>query len=129
VEKRSQQVWAVDVAKGEPTPLGDMVRMRGRRLRGYPDFAERRWAVLAGEKQIWIRAISGKEQAKKALTFARNEKQLPQQKWSPDGRRSHLERTWRITVLWWCMSLETTNCTCFAQRDRDVSSALVAGRE
>ena len=83
VEKRSQQVWAVDVDGGEPRLLGDM----GCEEEGCEDIQispNSEFAVWSAKKQLWIAPVSGKEKAK-ALTFARGSNQQP--KWSPDGKR------------------------------------------
>lgn len=83
VEKRSQQVWAADVDKGEPRLLGDM----GCEEEGCEDIQispSGEFAVWSAKKQIWIAPITGKEKAK-TLTFARGTNQQP--KWSPDGKR------------------------------------------
>ncbi|MBI1739736.1 MAG: S9 family peptidase [Candidatus Koribacter versatilis] len=83
VEKRTQQVWAVDVDKGEPRLLGDM----GCAEEGCEDIQispNSEFAVWAAKKQLWIAPISGKEKAK-ALTFARGKNGAP--KWSPDGKK------------------------------------------
>src|SRR5271165_4148662 len=58
VEKRVQQVWAVDVDKGEPRLLGDM----GCNEEGCEDIQispNGEFAVWLAKKQIWIAAISG----------------------------------------------------------------------
>jgi dipeptidyl aminopeptidase/acylaminoacyl peptidase len=83
VEKRVQQVWAVDVDQGEPRLLGDM----GCDEEGCEDIQispSGEFAVWAAKKRIWIATISGKEKAK-ALTFARGNNSQP--KWSTDGRK------------------------------------------
>ena len=83
VEKRSQQVWAVDIDKGEPRLLGDM----GCDEEGCEDIQispSGEFAVWVAKKQIWIAPVSGKEKAK-ALTFARGNNAQP--KWSPDGKK------------------------------------------
>ena len=83
VEKRTQQVWAVDVDKGEPRLLGDM----GCDEEGCEDIQispNGEFAVWSAKKQLWIAPISGKDKAK-ALTFARGKNSQP--KWSPDGRK------------------------------------------
>jgi len=87
VEKRVQQVWAVDVDKGEPRLLGDM----GCDEEGCEDIQispNGEFAVWSAKKQIWIAPISGDGHAKakaKALTFARGNNSQP--KWSPDGKK------------------------------------------
>ena len=83
VEKRSQQVWAVDVDKGAPRLLGEM----GCDEEGCEDIQispSGEFAVWAAKKQIWIAPVSGKEKAK-TLTFARGDNGQP--KWSPDGKK------------------------------------------
>jgi dipeptidyl aminopeptidase/acylaminoacyl peptidase len=84
VEKRTQQVWAMDVDKGgEPRLLGDM----GCDEEDCEDIEISpggEFAVWGAKKQIWIAPISGKEKAK-ALTFARGSNAEP--KWSPDGKK------------------------------------------
>jgi len=87
VEKRVQQVWAVDVDKGKPRLLGDM----GCDEEGCEDIQispNGEFAVWSAKKQIWIAPISGDGDAKakaKALTFARGNNSQP--KWSPDGKK------------------------------------------
>jgi len=83
VEKRTQQVWAVDVDKGEPRLLGDL----GCDEEGCEDIRispSGEFAVWSAKKQLWIAPISGKEKAK-PLTYARGNNQQP--KWSPDGKK------------------------------------------
>ena len=83
VEKRTQQVWAVDIDKGEPRLLGDM----GCDEEGCEDIQispNGEFAVWSAKKQLWIAPISGKDKAK-ALTFARGKNAQP--KWSPDGKK------------------------------------------
>jgi dipeptidyl aminopeptidase/acylaminoacyl peptidase len=88
VEKRTQQVWAADVDKGEHTAgearlLGEM----GCEEEGCEDIQispNGEFAVWSAKKQIWIAPISGKEKAK-ALTFVRGGSS--QAKWSPDGKK------------------------------------------
>jgi len=88
VEKRTQQVWAADVDKGEhnsdePRLLGDM----GCDEEGCEDIQVSQngeFALWSAKKQIWIAPISGKDKAK-ALTFVRGSSS--QAKWSPDGKK------------------------------------------
>lgn len=106
VEKPLQQVWAVDVDKGEPRLLGDM----GCDEEGCEDIQispDGRYAVWAAKKQIWIAPISGKDDSGKdllikavsgeklsgkdnpsskgkPLTYVRGNNSQP--KWSPDGK-------------------------------------------
>ncbi len=84
VEKRVQQVWAMDVDKGgEPRLLGDM----GCGEEDCEDIQispSGEFAVWSAKKQIWIAPISGKDKAK-ALTYARGSNSEP--KWSPDGKK------------------------------------------
>jgi dipeptidyl aminopeptidase/acylaminoacyl peptidase len=89
VEKRTQQVWAAEVDKGEPRLLGDM----GCDEEDCEDIQispSGEFAVWSAKKQIWIAPISGptdgKSDAKaKALFFARGNNSQP--KWSPDGKK------------------------------------------
>ena len=85
VEKRTQQVWAADVDKGQPRLLGDM----GCDQEGCEDIQispNSEFAVWSAKKQIWIAPISPKDDGKaKALTFARGNNSQP--KWSPDGKK------------------------------------------
>lgn len=83
VEKRSQQVWVMDVDRGDPRLLGEM----GCDEEGCEDIQispSGEFVVWAAKKQIWIAPVSGKEKAK-ALTFARGNNAQP--RWSPDGKR------------------------------------------
>jgi dipeptidyl aminopeptidase/acylaminoacyl peptidase len=83
VEKRSQQVWALDIDKGEPRLLGEM----GCDEEGCEDIQispSGEFAVWAAKKQIWIAPVAGKDKAK-ALTYARGNNAQP--KWSPDGKK------------------------------------------
>lgn len=82
-EKRVQQVWAVDIEKGEPRLLGDMgcEEEGGEDIQISPTGDH---AVWAGKKQLWIAPTSGKEKAT-PLTFARGSATQP--RWSPDGKR------------------------------------------
>jgi dipeptidyl aminopeptidase/acylaminoacyl peptidase len=83
VEKRTQQVWAVDVDKGEPRLLGDM----GCEEEDCEDIQispNGQFAAWPAKKQLWLAPVSGKEKAK-ALTYARGNNQQP--KWSPDGKK------------------------------------------
>jgi dipeptidyl aminopeptidase/acylaminoacyl peptidase len=83
VEKRTQQVWALDIDKGDPRLLGDM----GCDEEGCEDIQispNGEFAVWSAKKQLWIAPISGKDKAK-ALTFARGKNAQP--KWSPDGKK------------------------------------------
>ena len=82
VVKPLQQVWAVDVDKGEPRVLGDM----GCGKEGCEDIQVSpggEFALWAAKKQIWVAPLSGKEKAK-PLFEARGDNDDPQ--WSPDGK-------------------------------------------
>jgi dipeptidyl aminopeptidase/acylaminoacyl peptidase len=89
VEKRTQQVWAAEVDKGEPRLLGDM----GCDEEDCEDIQispSGEFAVWSAKKQIWIAPISGSTDGKsdakaKALFFARGNNSQP--KWSPDGKK------------------------------------------
>jgi dipeptidyl aminopeptidase/acylaminoacyl peptidase len=83
VVKRTQQVWAVDIDKGEPRLLGEL----GCDEEGCEDIQispNGEFALWAAKKQIWIAPVSGKEKAK-PLTYARGNSRQPQ--WSPDGKK------------------------------------------
>jgi dipeptidyl aminopeptidase/acylaminoacyl peptidase len=83
VEKRTQQVWAADVDKGEPRLLGEM----GCDEEDCEDIQispSGEFAVWSAKKQVWIAPVSGAEKAK-PLAFARGNN--AQAKWSPDGKR------------------------------------------
>jgi dipeptidyl aminopeptidase/acylaminoacyl peptidase len=83
VEKRAQQVWAVDVDNGEPRLLGEM----GCDEEGCEDIQispNGESALWSAKKQIWIAPVSGKDKAK-VLTFVRGNNSQP--KWSPDGKK------------------------------------------
>ena len=88
--KRIQQVWAVDIEKGEhgsiePRLLGDM----GCDEEGCEDIQispNGEFALWSAKKQIWIASIYGRSDDKaKALSFVRGSNSQP--KWSPDGKK------------------------------------------
>lgn len=82
VVKPLQQVWAVDVDKGEPRLLGDM----GCGEEDCEDIQispSGEFALWAAKKQIWIAPVSGKDKAK-PLFDARGDNASP--RWSPDGK-------------------------------------------
>jgi len=83
VEKRTQQVWAVRVDKGEPRLLGEM-GCNEEECEDIEIAPDGEAVVWAAKKQIWIAPISGKAKAK-PLTFARGDNRMP--RWSPDGKR------------------------------------------
>jgi len=82
-QKRSQQVWAVNVDKGDPIALGEMgCDEEGcEDIQISPDGASVVWSA---KKQLWVAPLSAKEKAK-PLTYARGNNQQP--KWSPDGKK------------------------------------------
>jgi dipeptidyl aminopeptidase/acylaminoacyl peptidase len=94
VEKRAQQVWAMDVDpadphSAEPRLLGDM-GCDQEECEDVQISPNGEYAVWSAKKQIWIAPISsrtdGKADAKaKALTYARGDNAQP--KWSPDGKK------------------------------------------
>jgi dipeptidyl aminopeptidase/acylaminoacyl peptidase len=109
VKKPLQQVWALDVDKGEPRLLGEM----GCDEEGCEDIQisqDGEFAAWAAKKQIWIASIAGKDISSKlgleknsaspegagkaSEKEAGNAKQLAyvrgknvQPRWSPDGKR------------------------------------------
>ncbi len=81
VTKPNQQVWAVDVDKGEPRYLGDLdcTREGCEDIELSPDGTK---AVWAARGQLWVAPVSGAISAHQ-LAFVRGENDSP--KWSPDG--------------------------------------------
>lgn len=83
VREPQQQVWAADVANGEPRLLGTM----NCRPEGCEDIEvspDGQYAVWAGARDLWIAPVSGKEPARK-LAYVRGNNSQPQ--WSPDGKK------------------------------------------
>ena len=81
VIRPNQQVWAVDVDKGEPRLLGEMncTREGCEDIELSPDGT---MAVWAARGQLWAGPVSGATPAHQ-LAFVRGENDSPQ--WSPDG--------------------------------------------
>ncbi len=81
VTRPNQQVWAVDVDKGEPRLLGEMncTREGCEDIELSPDGT---MAVWAARGQLWAGPVSGATPAHQ-LAFVRGENDSPQ--WSPDG--------------------------------------------
>ena len=81
VTRPNQQVWAVDVDKGEPRYLGDLdcTREGCEDVELSPDGT---MAVWAARGQLWVAPVSGATPAHQ-LAFVRGENDSP--KWSPDG--------------------------------------------
>lgn len=83
VQKPEQQVWAVDVASGEPRLLGDM----GCGEEGCEDIEispDGQYAVWPARDALWIAPVSGAAQAHQ-LCYVRGTNVNPQ--WSPDGKQ------------------------------------------
>lgn len=83
IHEPEQQVWAADVATGEPRLLGTM----NCRPEGCEDIEispDGQYAVWAGAGELWIAPVSGKEPAHK-LAYVRGNNSQPQ--WSPDGKK------------------------------------------
>jgi dipeptidyl aminopeptidase/acylaminoacyl peptidase len=81
VTRPNQQVWAVDVDKGEPRYLGDLdcTREGCEDIELSPDGT---MAVWAARGQLWVAPVSGAVPAH-PLAFVRGENDSP--KWAPDG--------------------------------------------
>jgi dipeptidyl aminopeptidase/acylaminoacyl peptidase len=81
VTRPNQQVWAVNVDKGEPRYLGELncTREGCEDIELSPDGA---MAVWAARGQLWVAPVSGAVPAHQ-LAFVRGENDSPQ--WSPDG--------------------------------------------
>ena len=84
VKQPHQEVWAVDVEKGEPRLLGTMECEEEdcEDVQISPDGERAVWSGAKG--QLWIAPVSGADKAKQ-LTYARGENSSP--RWSPDGKR------------------------------------------
>ncbi len=84
VKQPHQEVWAVDVDKGEPRMLGTMEcdEEDCEDVQISPDGQRAVWAGAKG--QLWIAPLSGAEKAKQ-LTYVRGQSASP--RWSPDGKR------------------------------------------
>ena len=83
VNRPEQQVWAADVAGGEPRLLGTM----NCNPEGCEDIQispDGQYAVWAGAHELWIAPLSGKEHARK-LAYIRGNNSQPQ--WSPDSKK------------------------------------------
>ncbi len=82
VQQPEQQVWAVDVADGQPRLLGDM----NCGYEGCEDIAispDGQYAVWPARDKLWIAPVSGAVPAH-ALCYVRGDNSEPQ--WSPDSR-------------------------------------------
>jgi len=81
VTRPNQQVWAVDVDKGEPRLLGelDCTHEGCEDIELSPDGT---MAVWAARGQLWVAPVSGATPAHQ-VAFVRGENDSPQ--WSPDG--------------------------------------------
>ena len=83
VTQPQQQVWAVEVAGGEPRLLGAM----NCGFEGCEDIQispDGQYAVWSGRRDLWIAPVSGKTAARK-LAYIRGNNSHPQ--WSPDGKK------------------------------------------
>jgi dipeptidyl aminopeptidase/acylaminoacyl peptidase len=83
VNRPEQQVWAADVAGGEPRLLGSM----NCSFEGCEDIEispDGQHAVWAGAHELWIAPVSGKEPARK-LAYIRGRNS--EARWSPDGKK------------------------------------------
>ncbi len=83
VSTPSQEVWAVDVAGGEPRRLG-MMNCGSEGCEDIQLSPDGREAVWPARGQIWIAPVSGAQPARR-LCYSRGDNVSPH--WSPDGRR------------------------------------------
>ncbi len=82
VNQPKQQVWAVDVDKGEPRLLGDMQCSE----EGCEDIQispDGQFALWPARRQLWVAPVSGAQPAHQ-LAYVRGDNEQP--KWSPDGK-------------------------------------------
>lgn len=82
VNQPEQQVWAADVATGQPHLLGTM----NCHPEGCEDIQispDGEYAVWSGPRELWIAPVSGRQPARK-LAYVRGRNSQPQ--WSPDGK-------------------------------------------
>jgi dipeptidyl aminopeptidase/acylaminoacyl peptidase len=84
VRQPHQDVWAIDINKGEPRLLGAMEceEEECEDVQISPDGGRAVWA--GAKNQLWIAPLSAVEKPKQ-LTYARGESATP--RWSPDGKR------------------------------------------
>ena len=83
VTRPHQEVWALEVDKGEPRLLGAM-ECDDEGCEDVQLSPDGRQAVWAARGQIWIAPVSGAEKARQ-LTYVRGENRDP--RWSPDGKK------------------------------------------
>lgn len=82
VQRPEQQVWAADVANGEPRLLGTM----NCTPEGCEDIQispDGQYAVWSGQHKLWLAPVSGAKPARQ-LAYIRGDNVQP--RWSPDGK-------------------------------------------
>ncbi len=82
VHKPEQEVWAIDVANGQPRLLGSMDCAP----EGCEDIQispDGKYAVWSGQHKLWLAPVSGATPAR-ALAYIRGNPSQP--RWSPDGK-------------------------------------------
>ena len=83
VRGAKHQVWAVDVAGGEPRLLGD-ISCAGEDCEDLQVSPDGKSVAWAGKKEVWIAPVAGGKAAQQ-LAQVRGENVDP--RWSPDGKR------------------------------------------
>ena len=83
VKGAKHQVWAMDVAGGEPRLLGD-INCTGEDCEDLQISPDGKWVAWSGKKEVWIAPVAGGKPARQ-LAEVRGENVSP--RWSPDSRR------------------------------------------
>jgi dipeptidyl aminopeptidase/acylaminoacyl peptidase len=83
VKGAKHQVWAADVAGGEPRLLGE-ITCAGEECEELQISPDGKWVAWAGKKEVWIAPVTGGEPARR-LAEVRGANVSP--RWSPDSRK------------------------------------------
>jgi dipeptidyl aminopeptidase/acylaminoacyl peptidase len=83
VHGQKHQVWAVDVAGGEPRLLGE-ITCTGEGCEDLQISPDGKWVAWAGKKELWIAPVAGGAAARQ-VAEVRGQNLSP--RWSPDSRR------------------------------------------